>query len=67
MSGPFPFIGYTIPPFADKPHLLLFALWLLQSYSEQLGGDPIVHAHLSALYDTLLEQNLIRWAMTLGG
>jgi len=34
---------------------------LPQSYSEQLGGDPIVHAHLSALYDTLLEQNLIRW------
>ncbi|KAI7843382.1 hypothetical protein COHA_002980 [Chlorella ohadii] len=33
---------------------------VLQSYSEQLGGDPIVHAHLSALYDTLLEQNLIR-------
>jgi hypothetical protein len=35
----------------------------LQSYSEQLGGDVIVHAHLSALYDTLLEQNLIRWGM----
>ena len=33
----------------------------LQAYSGQLGGDPIVHSHLSALYDTLLEQNLIRW------
>ncbi|PSC67714.1 26S proteasome non-ATPase regulatory subunit 11-like protein [Micractinium conductrix] len=32
----------------------------LQSYSAQLTDDPIVHAHLSALYDTLLEQNLIR-------
>jgi hypothetical protein len=31
-----------------------------QSYAAQLGEDPIVHAHLSALYDTLLEQNLIR-------
>ncbi|KAL4433751.1 hypothetical protein ABPG75_000192 [Micractinium tetrahymenae] len=32
----------------------------LQSFSAQLGGDPIVHAHLNALYDTLLEQNLLR-------
>ncbi|GAB4819896.1 hypothetical protein N2152v2_006942 [Parachlorella kessleri] len=32
----------------------------LQDFSAQLGGDPIVHSHLSALYDTLLEQNLIR-------
>lgn len=32
----------------------------LQSFSAQLGEDPIVHAHLSALYDTLLEQNLLR-------
>ncbi|EFN51744.1 hypothetical protein CHLNCDRAFT_56351 [Chlorella variabilis] len=32
----------------------------LQSYSGQLSDDPIVHTHLSALYDTLLEQNLIR-------
>lgn len=31
-----------------------------QSYSGQLSDDPIVHTHLSALYDTLLEQNLIR-------
>lgn len=32
----------------------------LDSYREQLSEDPIVHAHLSALYDTLLEQNLVR-------
>ncbi|KAL4854038.1 26S proteasome non-ATPase regulatory subunit 11 [Chlorella vulgaris] len=32
----------------------------LQSYSRQLSDDPIVHSHLSALYDTLLEQNLVR-------
>lgn len=42
----------------SAPHVLCW-----QSYSEQLGGDPIVHAHLSALYDTLLEQNLIRWVL----
>jgi 26S proteasome regulatory subunit N6 len=34
-----------------------------QSYAKQLGDDPIVHSHLSALYDTLLEQNLIRWVL----
>ena len=32
----------------------------LDSYGPQLAGDPIVHSHLSQLYDTLLEQNLIR-------
>ena len=32
----------------------------LQSYRGQLGEDPIVHSHLSALYDTLLQQNLLR-------
>lgn len=32
----------------------------LQAFSEQLQQDPVVHAHLSALYDMLLEQNLIR-------
>lgn len=37
----------------------------LQSYAAQLGEDPIVHAHLSALYDTLLEQNLIRCGVRL--
>ena len=29
-------------------------------HAEQLVEDPVVHSHLSALYDTLLEQNLIR-------
>ncbi|KAJ7553571.1 hypothetical protein O6H91_06G103700 [Diphasiastrum complanatum] len=32
----------------------------LNSYKEQLEDDPIVHRHLSSLYDTLLEQNLCR-------
>ena len=32
----------------------------LQVHSRQLVEDPVVHTHLSALYDTLLEQNLIR-------
>lgn len=32
----------------------------LNSYRDQLEEDPIVHRHLSSLYDTLLEQNLCR-------
>ncbi|KAG0617653.1 hypothetical protein M758_4G005200 [Ceratodon purpureus] len=32
----------------------------LNVYREQLEEDPIVHRHLSSLYDTLLEQNLCR-------
>lgn len=32
----------------------------LKSYKEQLSDDPIIDRHLSALYDTLLEQNLVR-------
>ncbi|KAH9295516.1 hypothetical protein KI387_039104 [Taxus chinensis] len=32
----------------------------LRTYQAQLGEDPIVHRHLSSLYDTLLEQNLCR-------
>ncbi|KAL8140137.1 hypothetical protein V2J09_006158, partial [Rumex salicifolius] len=32
----------------------------LQSYKHQLEDDPIIHMHLSSLYDTLLEQNLCR-------
>uniref|UniRef100_A0A7R9V1V3 PCI domain-containing protein n=1 Tax=Chlamydomonas euryale TaxID=1486919 RepID=A0A7R9V1V3_9CHLO len=31
-----------------------------QSYKAQLVEDAIIHSHLSALYDTLLEQNLVR-------
>uniref|UniRef100_A0A2P2LV22 Uncharacterized protein MANES_01G032500 n=1 Tax=Rhizophora mucronata TaxID=61149 RepID=A0A2P2LV22_RHIMU len=32
----------------------------LHNYKAQLEEDPIVHRHLSSLYDTLLEQNLCR-------
>ncbi|KAJ1028098.1 hypothetical protein NDA13_003546 [Ustilago tritici] len=32
----------------------------LRNYKEELSNDPIVRAHLSALYDILLEQNLLR-------
>ncbi|SPO25788.1 probable 26S proteasome non-atpase regulatory subunit Rpn6 [Ustilago trichophora] len=32
----------------------------LRTYKEELSNDPIVKNHLSALYDTLLEQNLLR-------
>ena len=32
----------------------------LAAYKAQLVEDPIVHAHLSQLYDTLLEGNLAR-------
>ena len=32
----------------------------LQRYAPQLGADPVVAAHLEALYDTLLERNLSR-------
>ncbi|PWN26723.1 putative 26S proteasome non-atpase regulatory subunit Rpn6 [Jaminaea rosea] len=32
----------------------------LKEYKDELSADPIIRAHLSALYDTLLEQNLLR-------
>ncbi|PWN19911.1 putative 26S proteasome non-atpase regulatory subunit Rpn6 [Microstroma glucosiphilum] len=32
----------------------------LKDYKGELSADPIIRAHLSALYDTLLEQNLLR-------
>ncbi|PIN20041.1 26S proteasome regulatory complex, subunit RPN6/PSMD11 [Handroanthus impetiginosus] len=32
----------------------------LKNFKTQLDEDPIVHRHLSSLYDTLLEQNLCR-------
>jgi len=32
----------------------------LNVYEMELSEDLIVHSHLSALYDTLLEQNLLR-------
>lgn len=32
----------------------------LKSHTSQLSGDPIIHSHLSELYDTMLEQNICR-------
>jgi len=32
----------------------------LKSYNAQLSEDPIISRHLAALYDSLLEQNLLR-------
>lgn len=32
----------------------------LTNYKEELSGDPIVHAHLNTLYESLKEQNLLR-------
>lgn len=32
----------------------------LKEYKAELSDDPIVHAHLNSLYDTLKEQNLLR-------
>lgn len=32
----------------------------LKEYDVELSGDPIVHAHLNSLYETLMEQNLLR-------
>jgi len=32
----------------------------LAIYKDELGNDPIIRSHLAALYDTLLEQNLVR-------
>lgn len=48
------------PSICSPPRLFRLLLSLPQSFSAQLGGDPIVHSHLSALYDTMLEQNLLR-------
>ena len=33
----------------------------LEAYAPQLADDPIVHSHLSELYNTMLQQNLTRW------
>ncbi|XP_073270967.1 26S proteasome non-ATPase regulatory subunit 11 homolog [Primulina huaijiensis] len=43
----------------SKRSLKLFEI-ALQKFKTQLDEDPIVHRHLSSLYDTLLEQNLCR-------
>ncbi|KAK9462855.1 uncharacterized protein V1516DRAFT_694861 [Lipomyces oligophaga] len=32
----------------------------LETYKMELSSDPIIRSHFSALYDTLLEQNLVR-------
>lgn len=32
----------------------------LRDYREELSSDPTIRSHLAALYDTLLEQNLLR-------
>src|SRR6266702_8016786 len=32
----------------------------LRDYREELASDPTIRSHLTALYDTLLEQNLLR-------
>eukprot|EP01137_Pigoraptor_chileana_P035929 Opistho-2@30709 len=32
----------------------------VRNFKAELQDDPIIHAHLSSLYDTLLEQNLVR-------
>ncbi|GAA0167136.1 hypothetical protein Leryth_012476 [Lithospermum erythrorhizon] len=43
----------------SKRSLKLFEV-ARQDFKAQLEEDPIVHRHLSSLYDTLLEQNLCR-------
>ncbi|CAH9079211.1 unnamed protein product [Cuscuta epithymum] len=43
----------------SKRSLKLFEV-ALRNFKTQLDEDPIVHRHLSSLYDTLLEQNLCR-------
>ncbi|KAG6394590.1 hypothetical protein SASPL_145179 [Salvia splendens] len=43
----------------SKRSLKLFET-ALQNFKNELDEDPIVHRHLSALYDTLQEQNLCR-------
>ncbi|KAK9942004.1 hypothetical protein M0R45_007694 [Rubus argutus] len=43
----------------SKRSLMLFET-ALRDFKAQLDEDPIVHRHLSSLYDTLLEQNLCR-------
>jgi len=32
----------------------------LEDFKEELGSDPFIRSHFTALYDTLLEQNLVR-------
>jgi hypothetical protein len=44
-----------------KAHVMLSVQEVLNQYSDELAGDTIINHHLSALYDTLLEQNLVSW------
>jgi hypothetical protein len=32
---------------------------VLSQYKDELVDDPLINSHLSSLYDTLLEQNLV--------
>ncbi|XP_020579196.1 26S proteasome non-ATPase regulatory subunit 11 homolog [Phalaenopsis equestris] len=45
---------------AHSKRSLKFFETALRDYKLQLEEDPIVHRHLSSLYDTLMEQNLCR-------
>lgn len=45
---------------AHSKRSLKFFETALRDYKAQLEEDPIVHRHLSSLYDTLMEQNLCR-------
>lgn len=42
-----------------KVHDVVSILIVLTTFSE-LSSDPTIRSHLAALYDTLLEQNLLR-------
>ncbi|KAL7424353.1 26S proteasome regulatory subunit rpn6 [Cryptotrichosporon argae] len=45
---------------AQKERSLDMFKTTLREYQDQLQKDPLIRTHLSALYDTLLEQNLVR-------
>jgi 26S proteasome regulatory subunit N6 len=40
--------------------LLTRRLWSEHCFATELSSDPTIRSHLAALYDTLLEQNLLR-------
>lgn len=57
------FLLHQIPTSTHHSHLsltLIPSLPFLPPIASELSNDPIIRAHLSALYDTLLEQNLLR-------
>ncbi|RSH88203.1 26S proteasome regulatory subunit rpn6 [Apiotrichum porosum] len=45
---------------AQKERSLEMFKETLKEYQDQLQKDPLIRSHLSALFDTLLEQNLLR-------